>query len=247
MRSSYTLSYEFLKSIERLDEILDSTFNYEEKDDIPNRERLNYNNGFYVNCYAIFIDIRNSSELPSKYRRPTLAKIYKSYISELVAIFNSFESCKEINIVGDCVSGIFDVTQKSQVFDVLQSAWTSNSIVNILNYRLLKKGFERIKIGIGIAKGRALMIQAGFKGSGMKDVVWMGDVVNQASKLCSKGNKEVSSPIVISNEVYADLYGYQNRFAKDYQAMFTRSVNYYYGDIIEIDMEDWLDAEKNKH
>lgn len=39
------------------------------------------------------------------------------------------------------------------------------------------------RVGIGLAYGRALMIKAGYKGSTINEVVWMGDVVNEASKL----------------------------------------------------------------
>lgn len=37
----------------------------------------------------------------------SLARLYRAYISEMVAIVNSFKTCKEINIVGDCVSAMF--------------------------------------------------------------------------------------------------------------------------------------------
>jgi class 3 adenylate cyclase len=44
-----------------------------------------------------------------------------------------------------------------------------------------------IRSGIGMSYGRALMIKAGFNGSGINDVVYMGDVVNRASKLAGLG------------------------------------------------------------
>ena len=161
--------YEYLKSFERMDEILNTTSAFEEKDDIPSRNELTYNNGFYVQCYAIFIDVRDSSLLPSKYKRPTLAKIYRCFISETVAILNNYNTCEEINIVGDCVSAIFKAVTKEQVLDVFQAAYTTCSLVKTLNYKLCKRNIEKINIGIGISKGRALMIQAGFKGSGIND------------------------------------------------------------------------------
>lgn len=86
MQTNFTY-YDFEKSITRIDEILDeSDKSFEELNSIPSRDKLTYKNGFYVNCTALFVDIRDSSSLPTKHKRPTLAKIYRSYISEVVAI-----------------------------------------------------------------------------------------------------------------------------------------------------------------
>ena len=241
------MSYDYLRSIERLDEILDSSETYEEKDEIPSRSNLTSKNGFYVKCYSIFIDLRGSSELPKLHNRPILAKIYRSYISEVVAIFNSYATCKEINIVGDCVSGIFEASNKKDVLDVFSTAYTANSLVNILNSKLNKRNISQIKIGIGISKGRALMIKAGFNGSTINDVIWMGDVVNQASKLCSKGNKVVNFPIIISHEVFTDLDGYRNILGYPYQNYFTRDLEgYHFADITRTDMNDYLEKQNSK-
>lgn len=247
MEVTSNIPFDSVKSYERLSEIIDSTEIFEEVDEIPSREKLTYKNGYYVNCYSIFIDVRDSSQLPTRYRRPTLAKIYRAFISEIVALFQSYNNAYEINIVGDSVWAVFKSSKKSDVLEVFSAAYTANSIVQNLNYKLCQKGIEKIKIGIGIAKGRALMIQAGFKGSGIKDVIWMGHVVNQASKMCSKANKVVQYPIVISSDVYNDLSGHYNYNGKAYQSMLTKylSDNFYYGNIVNSSMENWLTEQQS--
>ncbi|MGI2260591.1 adenylate/guanylate cyclase domain-containing protein, partial [Shewanella sp. GXUN23E] len=108
--------YKHEESFDRLDEILDSSdTSFPEVNEIPSRDRLTYKNGYYVNCSALFVDIRDSSELPNKHKRPTLAKIYRSYISEIVAIMNGNTNCSEIRIEGDCVSGIYNTPMKWQI------------------------------------------------------------------------------------------------------------------------------------
>ena len=103
MQSSFG-SYSYEASFGRVKDILNqSDVAYEETDSLPNRSRLTFTNGFYANCSALFDDIRGSSDLPSKYRRPTLARLYRAYISELVAIMRVDLNCVEINIVGDGV------------------------------------------------------------------------------------------------------------------------------------------------
>lgn len=83
-------AYNFSDSLSRIDEILNApNTNYEEKKSIPTTG-LTYNNGYYVNCTAIFVDICDSSDMTDVQKRPVLAKIYRSFISEMVAMFNGF-------------------------------------------------------------------------------------------------------------------------------------------------------------
>ncbi|MCU5519924.1 adenylate/guanylate cyclase domain-containing protein [Bacillus cereus] len=246
MKSNHK-SYEFEKSLDRIGEILDSSSLFEEKDTIPKREDLTYTNGYYVKCSALFIDLRDSSKLPTLHQPRVLAKIYRAYISEMVAIINGSSLCKEINIVGDCVSAIFETPYKADINEVFAIAFKMNSLINILNYKLEKKGYKPIKAGIGLAYGRVLMIKAGYNGSGINDVVWMGDAVNQASKMCGKANKDISSPIVATELFY-------NNLSEHNQGLMTKHLieGYYYGDVIHVDMDKWLtdakekDAAKNK-
>src|SRR4051812_3197937 len=101
MKSNYA-EYDYESSFKRISDILNqSDINYEEVDNLPDRDALTFTNGFYATCSALFVDIRDSSSLPSHYRRPTLARIYRAYISEMVAIMNGDIYCQEINIVGD--------------------------------------------------------------------------------------------------------------------------------------------------
>ena len=245
MESNYK-NYNFEDSLCRLDEILNASDNsYEEKNEIPRRGRLSYTNGFYVDCTAVFVDICGSSELPQTHRRPVLAKIYRSFISEVIAIFNGYSICKEINIQGDCVSAIFDTTSQADFREVLVSCAQVNSLTNIINFKLQKKGYKTFKVGIGVDYGRALMIKAGYKGSQINDVIWMGDVVNHASKLCSLGNRDLKNPIVISKTVYDKLVV----TAKDqWNRWFipAHDCECYHGDINQVGMDNWLTSHKTQ-
>lgn len=233
-------NYNFEDSLCRLDEILNASDNsYEEKKEIPRRGSLSYTNGFYVNCTAVFVDICGSSEFPRIHKRPVLAKIYRSFISEVIAIFNGAAKCKEINVQGDCVWAIFDTLYKYDIMNVLHCCARVNSLINIINFKLKKKGYETFKVGIGVDYGRALMIKAGYKGSTINDVIWMGNVVNQASNLCALGNKGSIQPIVISSIIYSCLETTKNEEWKEWFT-FDRKHNCYHGDIINREMDNWL-------
>lgn len=240
MESNYK-TFNFEKSRERIDDILNSTSSFEEKDTIPSRDELTYTNGYYVNCSSLFIDLRDSSKLPERHQSKVLAKIYRSYISEAVAIINGNIDCKEINIVGDCVSAIFESKYTSQIDGVFLTIATLKSLIDVLNYKLEKKGYSTIKAGIGASYGRVLMIKAGYSGSTINDVVYMGDAVNKASKMCSKASKEISSPIVVTSVFY-------NNLNEDNQKLLTYKYYdaVYHGDVVNSDMNDWLKEQRKK-
>ena len=148
MKTHY-INYNFEKSLERLDNILNAAdSNFEEVKNVPSRDKLTFTNGFYVNVSALFVDIRDSSLLTENHRRPTLAKIYRAYISEIVAILNGNSNCVEINIVGDCVSGIFETPKKIDVNNLIITAAKINSLIDILNCKLRKKNISTIKTGM---------------------------------------------------------------------------------------------------
>jgi class 3 adenylate cyclase len=235
------ITYDFDKSLERIDEILNAdNKQYEEKSSIPSRSSLTYTNGFYVNCTALFVDICDSSKLPEYQNRPVLAKIYRSFISELVALFNGETKCKEVNINGDCVWAVFDTPNNQDIDNVYNTACKAVALINILNYKLNKKGYKTYKVGIGIDYGRALMIKAGHKGSTINDVVWMGDVVNQACHLAAKGNDQYSNgyPIMISPYIYENLCN-DNKKLCYYNSIYCC----YHSDAYNRVMNSWLEQQ----
>lgn len=148
-------TYDHVASFKRIDDILKQPdVNYEEVKELPDRDRLTFTNGFYAYCSALFIDIRGSSDLPAKYKRPTLARLYRAYISECVAIMNADLCCREINIVGDGVWCVVNTPKKSDIDDVFSTAANLNSMIKTFNYKLGKRGIGSIRVGIGMDQGR---------------------------------------------------------------------------------------------
>lgn len=233
MKSNH-IAYDYPKSFERIDKILDESDNsFEELKSIPSREKLTYNNGFYVYCSAIFVDIRKSSQLTDKHLRPKLAKLYRVFISEVVAVMNGNELCAEINIIGDCVSGIFNTPSKDDINSVFSIAAEVASLIKVMNCKFKKREIEQIEVGIGISYGRALMIKAGYNGSGINDVVWMGDVVNESSKL---SNAAANNQIIVSKVFHDNLNEGNQSFLN--QSLWN---DYYSGYIVNIRMDGWYE------
>ena len=115
--------YSVSESDTRITDILGVTDqSFGESDQIPHPDRLTYDNGFYVDCAALFIDIRGSSNLANVHTRPVLGKIYRAYISECVAVMNQDSCCGEIFIQGDCVGGVFHILQRDHMNSVFLRA-----------------------------------------------------------------------------------------------------------------------------
>ena len=118
----------------------------------------------------------------------------------------SLQQCKHINIVGDCVSGIFDAQNLSKdILEVFLMVARIHSVIRLLNNQLSLYDLPNIKVGIGVDYGNTLVVKAGYQGSGLDDLVWMGRVVNHAAHLGNSANKENKPIILCSNNFYNAL------------------------------------------
>lgn len=231
--------YSHSSSAKRIREILDQpSGSFEEKDFLPDRDSLTFTNGFYSACSAIFVDIRDSSGLTDRHSRPVLAKLYRSFISEMVAVLNSSPLVREVNIVGDCVWAVYNTPKKTDIDVVFTVACRANTLKKLLNHELERKNYETMRFGIGVDYGRALMIKAGHKGSGINEVVYMGDVVNRAAHLAHSAGRG-ANPSIWLGETFAQNLSEDNsqwvRPGRSFELGHYRS-----GDVILTDMNDWI-------
>ncbi len=234
-------SYDHVKSRERIREILNQpSGTFEEVDGLPDRDRLTFNNGFYGMCSAVFVDIRDSSELTQKYKRPTLAKIYRSFISEMVAVLNADAYVREVNIVGDCVWASYKTTSKNHIDDVFAIAYQANTLLKLLNREFRSQSIDPISAGIGVDYGRVLMIKAGYSGSGINDVVYMGDVVNSAAHLAHEAGRGYRSPIFVGDSIYINLNEHNQGLLSSQYIQGLGQI--YSGNVIATGMNDWIDG-----
>ena len=229
--------FNHLDSVVRIKEILASEdSSYEEKDSIPARTQLTFSNGFNVKASAIYVDIRGSSDLAEKHKRPTLAKLYRSYISELVAVLTGDLNVSEIYIEGDAVWGVFDTPYQKDVNRLFSTAARASSLIDILNYYYTKNGISQIVVGMGLTYGSALFLKAGYKGSSIYEVVWLGKMVAEASTLSSYGRRDLLDKRMMVSELFHYNLNDHNKALLEWNS--TRGC--YHGYIVNIEMSEWL-------
>lgn len=236
MEATYS-SYDYKKCLDRIDEILSSAdASYEEHKGVPARSNLTFLNGYYVDVTILFVDLRGSKELSTKHTRPVLAKLYRAYISEVVAVMKGDPKISEIYIEGDGVWGVFNTTTKPDVQAVFSTGAKISSLIDILNIKLAKKKYSALSVGIGIEDGETLYIKAGFKGSGLNEVVWIGKPVGVAAGLCKNGNRTSSDKeFMVSERVYAMLTDHQKGLLT-----YNAARGCYHGYVINKTMDEWV-------
>lgn len=146
--------------------------------------------GKEIETCVLFIDIRNSVKLNKSHRNDTMAKLYAAFVK--VAIYAAYHHNGAVrNIIGDRVMIVF---QQDECFtNAVHCALSLNHMCNQLLNRYFK--FSDFKCGIGIDHGRMRVIKAGTRKRGAensytKNLIWVGDPANIASRLTDMANKE---------------------------------------------------------
>jgi hypothetical protein len=75
-----------------------------------------------VDCSVIAVTLGGPIEEPGKFSVAVLTKIYRSFISETVAILNSNSQRVDIKINGDCLTGIYNTPHKPDVDNMFSDA-----------------------------------------------------------------------------------------------------------------------------
>lgn len=131
--------YDYLKSLEAINRILESNTKIVEKETIPKSDdSFTYENGIKSWIGALFIDIVNSSSLFQS-DNEDVARIMRGFCSELISILKDDNNYREIGIRGDCVYCIYSAPYVSNLVDIFRHAYRINSFMKMFNKLLVKK------------------------------------------------------------------------------------------------------------
>ncbi|MCL2522607.1 MAG: hypothetical protein FWE36_07090 [Erysipelotrichales bacterium] len=196
------------ESESRIKEILIDPIAVLEDNNCKGKRKLNYNEANYHSTVAIFVDIRNSSEMLMNGDKKVTARIIRAFTSETIGILRDCQlQNKEIGVRGDCVYYILRSYSKGLEDSLLDCALNIIEMVKILNKQIKTKDYNNIneiKVGIGISKADTLSFKAGSKIFQNKSLVWVGESVTKASNLSNMANKG-NKAILVNKEFHNSL------------------------------------------
>ena len=239
--------YDYKEGKKRIQDILNNKLSVNEQDLIPNESQFTFENAYYGWVTAIFVDIRNSTKLFSEGDKEKVSKIIRSFTSEIIEILRKDENLREIGIRGDCVYAIYTTPSQNHEYSCLDKTSMINTYMQMLNKLLATKNYPQIDVGIGMATDKELVVKAGRKGTGINNLVWIGNAVTKASNLSSVANKNTIDTICYSYLSYTNFIDLldQEYPDKNVRSWFTKhsssdSEIYYSAAIIDIAFQNWI-------
>ena len=79
-------TYDYRKGKERIEAILDNELTVLEQNELPTDDAFTFSNGYYSWVTGVFVDIRDSSELFADEDKEKVAKVIRSFTSEVIEI-----------------------------------------------------------------------------------------------------------------------------------------------------------------
>ena len=153
------MSFNFIDSKRRVDDILTSKTEIVKKDKIPsNDDEFTYSNGIKSWVGAIFVDMVGSSALCKTADEKT-ARIFRAFCSETIAILKDDPNYRQIGIRGDCVYSINSVSYQRDLVNLFYSAVRIHTFLEMFRKQLQNHNYETIKAGIGLGCSEDLIIK----------------------------------------------------------------------------------------
>lgn len=160
--------------------------------------------GIDIETCVLFVDIRNSVKMNDNHQTQTLTKIYYSFIYSVLKIANEWNGHVR-NIIGDRVMIVFD--EEYCCLHAINCAGMIMSIANKYISKLVPN--DKFDCGIGIHYGTMHIIKVGLTVQGIenndyKNLVWIGEPANLASRLTDCAGKEINNqplPHILISEI----------------------------------------------
>lgn len=182
---------------DEVERIFATDFTYAPTTTVPNVEdnkNLTYSNGdekkgLELTTCVLFVDIRDSVKIKDAHYHNTLGRIYTSFTVSTLRVAKHFGGYVR-NIIGDRVMIVFD--SKECFKNAVDCAVTINHIAS----QIITSKVPEFRVGIGIDFGKMRVYKVGIITKGVenpenKNLVWIGDPANFASRLADMANKDI--------------------------------------------------------
>lgn len=146
-----------------------------------------------IETCVLYIDIRKSTKLNLQHYPKTMAKLYSSFIRDMIKAAEHFNG-KVRNIIGDRLMIVYDNE------NCYTNSVNTAILMNTISQLIINKHFKNnaFTCGIGIDYGKMMVtkcgtVKYGEEKSNYKSLVWLGRPANVASKLTDYANKSSTS------------------------------------------------------
>lgn len=237
--------YDYERGKDRIETILRDKLEVKEQSKLPANDDFTFSNAYYSWVTGVFVDIRDSTTLFSDEDKVKVSKMIKTFTSEVIEILRDDENLREIGIRGDCVYAIYTTPQKDDVYEVVDKAFWVNTFMKMLNTILGGYGLPMLKVGVGVSTAKELVIKAGRYGSGINNLVWVGEAVTHASKFSNMGNKNGVRPIILSSCTYSNVIDRLKKENPEAETWFDKNNDsdlglYYDANVVKSKFESWI-------
>lgn len=240
-------NYDYKGSEKRVIDILTSKTNVVNAKSIPfSEDQFTYENGIKSWVGALFVDIRNSTNYFKNNKPDIISRIMRAFCSEVISILKTDNNFRQIGIRGDCIYGIFSTPNKEDLKCILNNACMINTFQIFFQKILYNNSMPNFKIGIGLGCSEDLVIKVGKKGTGINDLIWIGDAVIDACKLSSEGNKDSFEPIVMSECFFDNIKNFNANDSEKYIQLCSQKYSYklkeqvWHCNLITASFNEWI-------
>ncbi len=175
---------------------------------LENEDSLNLG-GEESDVTILFSDIRGFTSMSEKLSPSEIVKILNKYFKSMIDVVFKYNGTLD-KIVGDELMVLYGVPLKGEgdTINAVKTAVEMFKALDKFNEKIIKEGYEPLKIGIGINQGKAVSGNIGSEQQMNYTVI--GDTINLGARLCSHAK---SGEILISRSV-KDLIGDEFNFKK---------------------------------
>ena len=164
--------------------------------------------GAELEATALFIDIRQSSDITNSFRRQTAAKMLKAYFRGAVTVINA-NGGRVRSFNGDGMLALFigDLRSSGASKAAMETKWFVKNILGPKCERYFQNNRSALgqnlgfSIGCGLDDGYVYAVRVGIRGT--NDVAWVGRCTNTAAKLSNI--LQAPQEIAATREVYKRL------------------------------------------
>lgn len=234
--------YNYKEGRKNIIDILKTKTEVIKNEGIPKDNSLfTYKNAYQSYVSAIFVDIKNCTEL-NELKHDKLLKLLRTLTSQIYSIFQDLDNHIEIGYRNGFLYAIYDIKNDGDLYDVFNIACQVNTFIHMFNMTIAEYGYDEITLGIGIGCGDELVFKVGDKENVANDKQWIGKPIVDAIDLSVLANDDGIQAIAMSKEFYKKIKGMLTQNNPKYKewVKYSKYEDCYSCEMVITSVADWI-------